>query len=280
MSHKIVLIGANGMLGSDLLQLLSDTKLDVTTLNYPAFDFARPTEVRQVLEAEDFSVLINCAAYTQVDLAEVKHEEAFLVNAEGPKLLADICKKKNALLVHFSTDYVFDGTKKESYFEDDLTNPLGVYGKSKLGGEQVIQGSGCRYLILRTSWLYGQNGPNFVKKMLDLAQTRSELKVVDDQQGSPTFTKDLAAKTLELIQHKASGLLHVTNQGSCTWAGFAREIFAQKALNIKVDACTSEEYPTPAKRPKNSCLSGEKLRKLGVPLLRDWKEALKEYLSL
>jgi len=280
MSNKFIFIGANGMLGSDLLQLLLDTKLDVIPFNYPAFDFARPTEVRQVLEAKDFDVLINCSAYTQVDLAETKQEEAFLVNAEGPKLLADICKKKNALLVHFSTDYVFDGTKKEPYFEDDLTNPLGVYGKSKLGGERVIQDSGCRYLILRTSWLYGQNGPSFVKKMLELAQTRSELKVVDDQQGAPTFTQDLAAKTLELIQHKASGLLHVTNQGSCTWAGFAREIFAQKDLNIKVNACASDEYSTPAKRPKNSRLSGEKLRKLDVPLLRDWKEALKEYLSL
>lgn len=277
---KIILVGSNGMLGTDLLQLLNDQGLVICPFSYPAFDFARPKDVSTILEALDFQVLINCSAYTQVDLAETNQKDAFLVNADGPGLLSQLCKKKNALLIHFSTDYVFDGAKQTPYLESDIVNPLGVYGESKLAGEMIIQASGCRYLILRTSWLFGANGPNFVKRMIELAQRRSELKVVNDQVGSPTYTKDLAHKTLELIRLNVSGIFHVTNQGYCSWAEFAKEIFYQNGLTTKVNPCLSVEYPTLAKRPHNSRLSGQKLLEMGIPLLRNWKEALNEYLNL
>jgi len=274
---KIILTGADGMLGSDILDLLQAQHIDVRPLIYPEFDFKHPKAVRAALAGE-FDILINCAAYTQVDACETHVEEAHLVNARGPALLAKICKEKDALLVHFSTDYVFDGNNPDPYVEEDAPRPLSAYAQSKRAGEDVIQHSGCRYLIIRTAWLYGHNGSNFVKTMLRLGHQRAELKVVHDQTGSPTYTKDLARKSWEVICRGITGIVHITNRGFCSWAEFAEEIFTQMGLGVNVNRCTTEDYPTVAVRPKNSRLENARLKKSGVSLLRQWQEALNAYL--
>ncbi|MFH1429380.1 MAG: dTDP-4-dehydrorhamnose reductase [Candidatus Margulisiibacteriota bacterium] len=276
---KVILAGADGMLGSDMLDLLNTEDIDVKALYYPDFDYARPESVTKALQSEDFDVLINCTAYTRVDDCESNRKEAMLVNADGPKMLADICRDKSALLVHFSTDYVFDGLKAEPYVESDLTGPINEYGRTKLEGEKRIIKSGVCHLIIRTSWLYGPNGPNFVESMLKLGKTRSEVKVVNDQFGSPTYTKDLAQKSWEVINTGIEGITHINNQGYCTWAEFAQEIFAIAGIPVIVNKCRTEEYPTPAKRQKNSRLQNQRLIDEKIPLLRSWQDALREYIT-
>ncbi|MFC1478257.1 dTDP-4-dehydrorhamnose reductase [Candidatus Margulisiibacteriota bacterium] len=276
---KIILAGADGMLGSDMLTLLNTEGVDVKPLYYPAFNYSKPDSVASALQNEDFDVLINCTAYTRVDDCETNQEEALLVNVKGPEMLADICREKSALLVHFSTDYVFDGEKPEPYIESDATGPINEYGRTKLEGEKVIIASGVRHLIIRTAWLYGHNGPNFVKTMLKIGETRSELKVVADQNGSPTFTRDLALKSREIIDRGLEGIVHITNQEYCTWAEYAEEIFKLAGLNVKINKCSTEEYPKPAKRQKNSRLQNQRLIEAGIPLLRSWKDALREYIE-
>jgi dTDP-4-dehydrorhamnose reductase len=276
---KIVLIGADGMLGSDLARVLKNQPVDLVPLLFPAIDFCKPETVEAALNPLEFDVLINCAAYTRVDDCETHHDEATQINANGPAQLAQICKQKNARLVHFSTDYVFDGSKTEPYIETDTTNPLSIYGQTKLQAEQSIQASGCRYLIIRTSWLYGKNGPNFVRKMLELSETRSELKVVADQVGSPTYTDDLAQMTWTLVEKNVDGIVHVTNQDTCSWAQFAETIFLKTNRSTKVVPCSTSEYPTPARRPQNSRLENRRLKELEISLLRSWDAALSEYLS-
>lgn len=276
---KILITGANGMLaqavkakfqeGNELI--LTDAKeLDITDAEAV---FEMVGEIRPEL-------LINCAAYTAVDKAETQEELAFRINADGPGNLARACKEVGATLVHISTDYVFGGGKAvdETYDEDDEKKPESVYGKTKLEGERQIEESGCNYYIFRTAWLYGE-GPNFIRTMLNLSKTHDELRVVDDQFGSPTSTETLTSIIKQAIDKKIPfGVYNATNQGFTSWYGFAKLIFKLAKVDVKVVPVSSEEYAAAAPRPKNSKMSKDKLLKQGIEIPY-YEEALKDYLK-
>jgi dTDP-4-dehydrorhamnose reductase len=211
-----------------------------------------------------------------VDKAESERDLAFAINATAPRVLAEEAKRIGALLVHYSTDYVFDGEKASPYVEDDPTHPLSVYGASKLAGEQAIARSGCRHLTLRTSWVYGPRGRNFYLTMLRLAKERPELKVVDDQVGAPTSSLEIARATAALLAKGAQGLYHMAAAGETSWCGFARAILKRAGLATPVAAIRTEDYPTPAKRPRNSRLDCSKLRRETGVALSGWEAALDE----
>jgi dTDP-4-dehydrorhamnose reductase len=285
----IWLVGNRGMLGTDVEHMLSrsgkeytvtDREVDITTLS-ALESFMSDQKVT------DLSYIINCAAYTAVDKAENEEDKAFRLNAEGPRNLAKIARETGAVLIHLSTDYVFDGKKQGTYREDDPVHPLNVYGKSKLEGEIHVQKEMTRFFIFRTAWLYGRNGNNFVKTMIRLFKEKDELTVVSDQTGNPTCTKDCAEVILEIINSDADafGIYHVTNQGKTSWYEFARYIYEygkQKGFihrDVTLRPIPAQEYRTPAARPYNSCLCKEKLKKnLGI-IMRPWEEALDDYLD-
>lgn len=246
-------------------------------------DLAQPDAiVARVREAKP-QLIVNAAAYTAVDRAESEPELAMQVNGTAPGILAEEAKRAGALLVHYSTDYVFDGRKDGPYVEDDAPNPLGVYGRTKLAGERAIQASGCRHLILRTSWVYGLRGKNFLLTMLRLAQERPELRVVDDQFGAPTWCRHIATATAHLAESACAaddgGLYHMTAAGSTSWCGFAREILAARGIATPVVPIATREYPTPARRPANSVLSSARLAARYGLRLPDWPVSLRACLS-
>lgn len=262
------------MLGTMLAQVFSDLKpllWDVAQMDITKLD-----QVRAKLVGEQPDVVINAAAYTNVDGAETDRETAFLINETGPKNLAIVAKEIGATLVHYSTDYVFPGTNQEGYGEDDAAGPaINVYGESKLAGEKALQESGVNYYLIRTAWLYGPNGKNFVETMLKLAETKKELRVINDQHGCPTSTKDVALATRYLLEHtKPFGVYHAVCQGQATWYEFAKEIFSVSGIDISVAPIPAIEYPLPARRPAYSVLNNTKR----VPM-RGWQEALKDYLT-
>ena len=236
------------------------------------------------------NIIINAIAYTAVDKAESDQEKAFLLNSDFPGALADQCEKLDCLLIHYSTDFVFDGTKKEPWSEDDDTNPLSVYGSSKLAGEKAIEISACSYFILRTSWVYGERGGNFLLTMLRLGRERDALSIVDDQIGSPTSSHDIAMATISLCEQyienpeavKAQkGIYHLTSSGSISWYGFAKSIFDSAAnhesLLLKdLSAISSSEYPTAATRPAYSVLNCEKLARNFNIKMPNWKDSLEQ----
>jgi dTDP-4-dehydrorhamnose reductase len=224
-------------------------------------------------------VIVNAAAYTAVDKAEAERDMAFAVNAMAPRVLAEEAKRIGALLVHYSTDYVFDGAKDTPYVEDDAPDPINVYGASKLAGERAIVGTGCRSLILRTSWVYGPRGKNFYLTMLRLAKERSELKVVDDQRGVPTSSLEIARATATLLDKGAQGLYHMTAAGETSWCGFARAILERAGIATPVVPIRTQDYPTPAARPPNSRLDCSKLRAAHGVSLAPWERALDEVTS-
>ena len=239
-------------------------------------DITNKVKVEDVFSAQSFDYCINCAAYTAVDKAEEAIELADRVNHLGAQNMADACKKFEVVLIHISTDFVFDGEGTAPYLEDDITNPLGVYGKTKLAGEQVIAKTLQRYFIIRTSWLYSEYGHNFLKTMLRLAKERDEIGVVGDQMGSPTYAKDLAEVILKCIYTKNNsfGIYHYSNSGVASWYDFANEIFRLSNSNIKLNSIGTKDYPTPAKRPKYSVLNTSKIKKalnIGIP---NWKNSL------
>jgi dTDP-4-dehydrorhamnose reductase len=234
------------------------------------------------LDSSHPDVVINSAAYTQVDACETNYDLAFASNATGPKNLAIKCKQLNIPLIHISTDYVFEGNEKKNtpLEENDKLGPKTVYGKTKLEGEKLVMENCDKYFILRTAWLYGE-GKNFVKTMINLSKKNKELKVVNDQIGSPTYAKDLANAIKEIVEKKSEkyGIYHVTNKGQVSWYEFAKKIFEIKKIEIKVNPCTSEEYPRPAPRPHYSVLSDKKWIESGFTPMRNYEEALKEYLD-
>ncbi len=266
--RKILIIGANGMLGSDLNLVLSPK----WAFGHSDLDITNRQEVMGKISALKPDVIINCAAFTNVDGAEDDPEGAFLVNGEAVSYLVEAAKNVDAVLVHFSTDYVFDGKKDGEYEEDDFTGPINVYGKSKLRGEQYLSG---KYYLIRTSWLYGKNGHNFVDTMLELAGKYDEIRVVNDQIGKPTWTLDLAEATAKLLSDMPPyGAYHLANEGALSWHDFTREIFQIAGLDVKVTPVATGEFPRPAKRPMNSALKNTKR-----PKLRSVSSALKQYLS-
>ncbi len=267
---RVVIIGANGMLG----QALAKEFPNATGLDLPAIDIANYDSVDKVLGELKPDLVINAAAYTAVDDCEEKFELANKVNGQGPGNLAKKCKELDAVLVHYSTDYIFNGTKQDGYNEEfNEIDPINKYGESKALGEKLIKENTDKYYILRIAWLYGPDGKNFVDTMIELSAKHPELKVVNDQTGSPTYTIDVAKRTREALD-QSFGIYHATNSGQATWFEFTQEIFKLKGIATPLKPCSSGEFPRPAARPEYSILLNTKL-----PPARDWKEALSEYLS-
>ncbi|WP_298269825.1 dTDP-4-dehydrorhamnose reductase [Geobacter sp.] len=271
----ILVVGAKGMLGQDLMRVLPG---DVRGVDIGEIDITSAESVRRVLLTLKPRVVVNAAAYTDVDGCETNVELAMKVNGEGVGHLAAVTKELGALLVQLSTDYVFDGGKGSACGEDDPVNPLSVYGRSKLLGEENAR-TNPDHLIVRTQWLYGLGGKNFVETMLRLAKERTELAVVDDQIGSPTWTVDLALAINELIDNGRRGTYHAANSGFCSWYGFAGAIFAEAGVPMKVRPQTTEELGRPAPRPLYSVLDCGKLSRDTGLVLEQWREALKSYLA-
>lgn len=272
----ILVVGANGMLGRDLMALLGDRGHGVDIAD---IDISSPESVFTVIGTLKPEVVINCAAYTDVDGCESNTETAMAVNGEGVAYLAMACKDNGALLVQVSTDYVFDGSKGAPYVEDDAPCPLSVYGESKLAGEMNAAFS-PEHLIVRTQWLYGLHGKNFVETMLRIAAEKSEVTVVDDQIGSPTWTVDLAQALIALIDHGCRGVYHAANSDYCSWNDFAGAIFEESGLNVTVTPMTTAALNRPARRPLYSTLDCAKLGAESGCHPQSWRNALREYLKL
>lgn len=282
----IWLIGNKGMLGTDV-----ELKLKANGLDYAAsdmdVDITDIEALRKFAKEKKIEWIVNCSAYTAVDKAEDEPDKAFKINADGVGNIAQVSKEKNAKLIHLSTDYVFNGKKTEAYSESDETDPIGVYAKSKLKGEENVLRTIKEYFLFRISWLYGHHGANFVHTMLRLFSERDELRVVNDQWGSPTLTEDVADVIINIIKNNSSkfGIYNFTNSGRITWYEFACEILKlskERSLvkkNINIIPVTTAEYPTRAVRPKNSYLSKDRIKNvLGIEL-RPWQESLKKFIS-
>ena len=272
----ILVVGANGMLGQDLMGLLGERGRGV---DLPDIDITDMVSVQQVLTALKPKVVINCAAYTDVDGCETNAETAMQVNGEGVAFLALVTREIGAKLVQVSTDYVFNGSKGSPYREDDLQQPLNIYGESKLAGELNVDINPDN-LLVRTQWLYGLHGKNFVETMLKLGQEKTELTVVDDQIGSPTWTMDLARGILALVDKDCCGTYHCANSGHTSWNGFAKAIFDEAGLPVQVLPMTTEQLNRPAQRPLYSTLDCSKLVADTGFEPQPWHEALKQYLNL
>lgn len=276
--RKILITGANGMLAKAVRQRFKEDELICTDVE--DLDITNLEAVLAFVEEIKPDYIINCAAFTAVDKAEECYELAEKINAEGPKNLAMAAQKGKATLVHISTDYVFDGNLQtdKSYQEEDKTGPVTVYGVTKLHGEEAVQKNCSAYYIFRTAWLYG-DGNNFVRTMLKLGTEKEEISVVADQHGSPTYSEDLAQIIYQAIEKKIPyGIYHATNEGFTTWYDFTKEIFTLAAISCELKPVTSEEFIRPAKRPKNSMLSKEKLAKQGI-FVPKWEDALQRYLQ-
>ena len=269
---KVLLTGANGMLGQDLSPILEDVGAFVIETSEESMDITDSALVSGVLKQVHPDLVIHCAAYTNVDKAEEEPDKAELVNVTGTENVAKICAELDIPIVYISTDYVFDGTKSTPYTPEDTPNPQNVYGRTKLGGEEMVKKYCKKYYIVRTSWLYGHYGKNFVETMLNLASSGIEIKVVDDQTGCPTWTVELANGILKLLS-KPYGIYHICGSGQTSWYGFAKEIFKSMNMDANLKPCTTEEFPRPAKRPKYSVMDNQKL-------CRTWEAALQDYIAL
>jgi len=287
---KLALIGANGMLAR-MVRYVAPPAYDVTSFDLPDFDITDRDLVLSAMMHLRPHVIVNCAAYTDVDGCETNEELALRVNGEGPGYLAEAALEIGSTLVHISTDYVFAGDKTEPYSEDDPTGPLSAYGRSKLEGETAIVASGlARYFIIRTSWLYGPGGKNFVETILRLAGEREELRIVADQQGSPTYTEDLANAVFSLLETEGArrpyGIYNFSNAGSCSWYEFAVEIVRlarSNKLPVKVGRIIpirTEDFPLPAKRPSYSIFSKQKYETITGRTIPEWRESLIKYFAV
>jgi len=272
---RILLTGATGQVGWELRKALAPLG-EVKAFDRFGLDLADTPPLVATVRALQPQVIVNAAAYTAVDKAETERDMAFAVNATAPRVLAEEAKRIGALLVHYSTDYVFDGSKSTPYVEDDAPDPINVYGASKLAGERAIVGTGCRHLILRTSWVYGPRGKNFYLTILRLAKERPELRIVDDQIGAPTSSLEIARATALLLRKDPQGLYHLSAAGETTWCGFARALLARAGISTSVVPIRTEDYPTPARRPRNSRLDCARLRAEFGVALAPWEQGLAE----
>ena len=285
----IWLIGNKGMLGSEVEELLKENNFSYVSSDQET-DITDYLVLKRFVKNKKIEWIINCAAYTAVDKAEKEIEKAYGINRDGVKNIAKIASENKSKLIHISTDYVFDGKKDKqyAYSEEDIPNPMGIYGKSKLAGEDEIKKLLNNYFIIRTAWLYGVNGSNFVYTMLRLFKENNLVKVVSDQWGTPTYTGDLAEAIIRIAKSNSDqfGIYHFTNEGTTTWYGFAKEIYIQaKKFGLtdaeketKIVPIMTEEYPTAAVRPKNSILSKEKIKQTFNLEIRSWIGALKDFL--
>lgn len=278
MGMKVLVTGANGQLGRDLVEILNVTH-EVFGFGSKELDVRNIEQCRQIFFQVKPDVIIHAAAYTAVDMAETDEDNAFAVNSFGSRNVAMAAEEIGAKLCYVSTDYVFDGTSAKPYKEYDNTNPQSIYGKSKLAGELLVQSLSKRYFIVRTSWIYGKHGNNFVKTMLKLGKEKPNLKVVEDQMGSPTYTVDLCHIILELISSEKYGIYHASNTGSCSWYEFAKAIFDESGYTTEVEPCSTEEFPRPAPRPRHSVMDHQSIRANSFTDLRPWQEALSEFIE-
>lgn len=283
---RVLLTGSDGQVGWELRRTLAPLG-EVVALDRQGMDLANPDSIRRVVRAYEPHLIVNAAAYTAVDKAEEEAALAMAVNATAPGVLAEEARRCGAALIHYSTDYVFDGSKPAPYLETDAPNPLNVYGRSKLAGERAIERSGVAYLILRTSWVYGSRGRNFLLTMMRLAKERDSLQVVSDQVGAPTWSRDIAEATAQILMGASAttaaegwlksaphGIYHLTAGGETTWHGFAEAILHSMHSNTRLTAVTSADYRTAARRPLNSRLSNDKLLQHFDVRLPDWQSAL------
>lgn len=280
----ILLTGKNGQVGWELQRTLAPLG-DVVAVDFPEVDFSNVPSLRQLVRRVKPTLIVNPAAYTAVDKAESEPDVAHAVNAIAPGVLAEEARRLGIPMVHYSTDYVFDGTKREPYTEEDCPNPLGVYGRTKFEGERAVQASGARHVIFRLCWVYGTRGRNFLLTMLRLGHERSEVRVVDDQFGSPTWCRAIAEATTLAAQQITrgadweDGVYHLTAAGQTSWCGFTRAIFASRGVPAKVAPIPTADYPTPARRPAYSVLSNRKLEdRFGIALPR-WEQQLEMALA-
>ena len=278
-SLKFMVTGADGQLGHDVVLKLKEINLDVIAPTREEFDLTNKEQVKDYIINEKPDVVIHCAAYTAVDKAEDEKSLCYAVNVGGTRTIAEAAKEINAKVVYISTDYVFDGSGNEPFKEDHKTAPINYYGYTKDQGEKIVRDLINKYFIVRTSWMYGLNGNNFVKTMLKLAETKKEISVVSDQIGAPTYTKDLAEFIVSLIRTNNYGTYHGVNEGYCSWYEFAKYIFDKFGIDIIVNPISSEEYPTKAERPMNSRLSKKNTDRAGIKKLPDWEDALTRFIK-
>ncbi|WP_090738061.1 dTDP-4-dehydrorhamnose reductase [Paenibacillus sp. Mc5Re-14] len=277
---KVLVTGASGQLGKDVLNVFQNQGHDVFGYDREQLDITDLEQAVKIVGQYQPDAIIHCAAYTAVDAAESDIDAAYQVNASGTRNMALAAEKAGAKLVYISTDYVFDGTAEQPYHEYDNTNPQSIYGKSKRAGEILAHTLSSRYFIVRTSWVYGLHGNNFVKTMLKLGQEKPHLQVVNDQKGSPTYTVDLARFLAELVQTEKYGVYHASNSGSCTWYEFTQAIFEEAVglldatIIAKLEPCTTDQFPRPAARPRNSVMEHIAIRTNGLNDLRHWREGL------
>jgi len=274
---RLLVVGADGQLGTDMARLLAPPAA-VTALTFHDLDITDRPSLKQAIESARPEVVVNCAAYTAVDRAETEPDAAYRVNVLGARNVAQAARRVGARVVYFSTDYVFDGTGAEPYDEEAPTGPLSVYGRTKLQGEQATREANPDHLILRLAWLYGSTGHNFVRTILRLARAKDELRIVDDQIGSPTFTEDVVHQLWTAIEDGCSGTYHCVNTGQASWYAFAARIVHRLGLNVPVISIHTVDYPAPARRPAYSVLANRKFELEELNGMRPWEDALDDCL--
>lgn len=275
----ILVTGVNGQLGYDVVKELKNRNIECIGAGRKDFDITDEQRTKSFIKIVSPEAVIHCAAYTAVDKAEDEPKLCQKVNAFGTKFIAEACKEINAKMIYISTDYIFSGLGQQAYETDDKTGPLGIYGKTKLEGETYVKSVLENYFIVRISWVFGKNGNNFIKTMLRIGKDRKEVNVVCDQIGSPTYTGDLAKLLCDMVVTDKYGIYHASNEGYCSWADLAKEIFKIVGYSTCVNLIKTEEYPAKAKRPLNSRLSKKSLDSAGFKRLPEWKDALARYLK-
>ena len=276
--NNILVTGSTGQLGSDVVKELLKRGYSTLSPNRSELNLCSEDNIRNYILNSNCEAIVHCAAYTQVDKAEDEKDLCIKINATATKHIVKCAKILDIPMIYISTDYVFDGTKDGEYTENDETNPINIYGESKLAGEKYVQEILDKYYIVRTSWVFNINGKNFIETMLRLSKTNNQLSIVNDQIGSPTYTKDLSRLLVDMLETSKYGLYHATNEGYCSWYEFANTIFKLANINIDIKAINSNEYASRAKRPMNSKLSKDKLIEYGFKPLPHWEDALKDYL--
>lgn len=276
--NNILVTGSTGQLGSDVVKELLKRGYSTLSPNRSEFNLCSEDSIRNYILNSNCEAIVHCAAYTQVDKAEDEKDLCIKINTTATKHIVKCAKILDIPMIYISTDYVFDGTKDGKYTENDETNPINIYGESKLAGEKYVQEILDKYYIVRTSWVFNINGKNFIETMLRLSKANNQLSIVNDQIGSPTYTKDLSRLLVDMLETSKYGLYHATNEGYCSWYEFADTIFKLANINIDIKAINSNEYASRAKRPLNSKLSKDKLIEYGFKPLPHWEDALKDYL--
>jgi dTDP-4-dehydrorhamnose reductase len=281
---KLLIVGAGGQLGSDFVKQANAAGHCVIPVDYPQIDICDKSSVERHVDDAKPDIIVNCAAFTAVDNCETETAKAFSLNANACTHLALSSKKHGAALVHFSTDYVFDGTASAPYAENSSTGPKSIYGESKLRGEMLITTLHENSMIFRIAWLYGLYGNNFVKTIRRVAAANAQegkpLRVVNDQFGTPTWTVDVCRQVLAVLDKRERGVFHCTSEGFCSWYDFAKEIVAAAGIDADIQPCATEEFPRPAPRPRYSVLENARLKSLGVHIMPDWKDGFREFLSV